>query len=54
VVAVAKDGKLVFERGFGYADVEGLVEMTPDHIMRVASISKVSAQVLFRLFGFIV
>jgi hypothetical protein len=40
VVAVMKDGKLVWEEGFGYADVENGVEMTPDTVLRVASISK--------------
>lgn len=40
VVAVAKDGKIVWSQGFGYADVENGVLCTPDTVMRIASISK--------------
>jgi CubicO group peptidase (beta-lactamase class C family) len=39
-VAVMRDGRLIYARGFGYADVEnkGLVE--PDALFRIASVSK--------------
>ena len=39
-VAVAKDGKLIFARGFGEADREYEVEVQPFHQFRIASISK--------------
>ena len=40
VVAVVKDGQLVWSEGLGYADVENEVPCTPDTSMRIASISK--------------
>lgn len=40
VVAVMKDGGLVWSEGMGYADVENDVPCTPDTPMRIASISK--------------
>ena len=40
VVAVMKDGEMVWSEGFGYADVENDVPCTPDTPMRIASISK--------------
>jgi CubicO group peptidase (beta-lactamase class C family) len=39
-VAIAKDGKLVFARGFGYADTSTRVEIQPFNKFRIASISK--------------
>ena len=39
-VAVAKDGKLVYARGFGYADRENKSPAEPDNLFRIASISK--------------
>ena len=39
-VAVVKDGKLVYARGFGYADVENKVTVAPDALFRIASVSK--------------
>lgn len=39
-VAVGKDGRIVYSRGFGYADVSALQQMQPDAEMRIASISK--------------
>lgn len=39
-VAVAKHGKLLYSRGFGYADVTVLQKMQPDATMRIASVSK--------------
>ena len=39
-VSVVKDGKLVYARGFGYADVENKVTVAPDALFRIASVSK--------------
>jgi CubicO group peptidase (beta-lactamase class C family) len=38
--AVAKDGKLIVARGYGYADYEARQAMQPDSMFRIASISK--------------
>lgn len=39
-VAVAKDGKLIFAKGFGYADTATMTETQPYNQFRIASISK--------------
>lgn len=39
-VAIAVNGKLIFDRGFGYADVDTSTAMKPDTVMRIASVSK--------------
>ena len=39
-VAVVKDGKLIYARGFGHADVEKKVPVAPDALFRIASVSK--------------
>ena len=39
-VAVAKDGKIVWEEAFGWADVENRVRATPKTLYRLGSISK--------------
>ena len=39
-VSVVKDGKLVYARGFGYADVENKVTVAPHALFRTASVSK--------------
>jgi len=39
-IAIAKDGKLVFARGFGYADTASKTETQPYSQFRIASISK--------------
>lgn len=39
-VAVAREGQMVFAKGYGYADEEQEVEVEPYHLFRVASISK--------------
>ncbi len=39
-LAVAKDGRLVFARGYGYADAENSEPFQPDSLCRVASMSK--------------
>jgi len=39
-VAVIKDEKLIYTKGFGYADKENKIETEPHHLFRVASVSK--------------
>lgn len=39
-VAVCKDEQLVYARGFGFADIEEGKEVRPEHLFRLASISK--------------
>jgi N-acyl-D-amino-acid deacylase len=39
-VAVVRDGKLIYARGFGYADVESKTPVQPDALFRIASVSK--------------
>ncbi len=39
-VAVVRDGKLIYARGFGYADVENETPVQPDALFRIASVSK--------------
>jgi N-acyl-D-amino-acid deacylase len=49
-VAVAKDGKLILARGYGWADVEAKRPTQPESLFRIASISKpVTAAVVLRL-----
>ena len=45
VVAVAKDGKVVWSEGMGFSDVENGVACTAETVMRIASISKSLAAV---------
>ena len=39
-VGVMKEGRLVYARGFGYADLEAHKEATPDALFRIASVTK--------------
>ena len=39
-IAVVRDGKLIYARGFGYADVENKKSVQPDALFRIASVSK--------------
>ena len=39
-IAIAKDGKLIFAHGFGYADIASKIETQPYSQFRIASISK--------------
>ena len=49
-VAVAKDGKIIWEEAFGWADREKLIRATPETIYSLASISKpFTATALMRL-----
>jgi CubicO group peptidase (beta-lactamase class C family) len=53
-LAISKDEKLVFARGYGYADEEKKLLMGPQHIGRIASVSKpitsVAMQILAKKF----
>lgn len=49
-VAVARNGKLLYARGFGYASVEDSVPVEPYHRFRIASVSKlVTAVAIMKL-----
>lgn len=49
-VAVAKEGKLLYARGFGYASLEDSIPVEPYHRFRVASVSKlVTAVAIMKL-----
>lgn len=39
-LAIAKDGALVYQKGYGFADVESGEEVNVDHVFRIASCSK--------------
>lgn len=39
-IAVQRDGKLVYNKGFGYADLEQNAKITPTTIFHIASVSK--------------
>lgn len=39
-IAITKDGKIVYAKGFGYADLENQVPFTPRTVSRIGSISK--------------
>ncbi len=40
VVAISYKGEVVFNKAYGYADLETKTELTPDHLFRIASHSK--------------
>src|SRR6202008_162234 len=39
-IAVARDGKVIFARGYGVANLEHAVPVSPDTVFHIASISK--------------
>lgn len=39
-VAIARHGRLVYQEGFGFADLEKREKLTPRHAFRIASVSK--------------
>lgn len=39
-IAIVDNGRLVFSRGYGYANLEDNIETRPEHIFRLASVSK--------------
>jgi CubicO group peptidase (beta-lactamase class C family) len=48
--AVAKDGRLLYLRGFGWADRERRIPLPPDALMRIASLTKpITAAAVLRL-----
>ena len=49
-VAVLRDGKLIYARGFGYADLESKTPVQPDALFRIASVSKpITAAAIMKL-----
>lgn len=49
-IAVSYEGEIVYERGFGYSDLENRIAMSPNTRMRIASISKpITAVAVMRL-----
>jgi CubicO group peptidase (beta-lactamase class C family) len=51
-VAVVRDGKLIYARGFGYADVENKTLVQPDALFRLASVSKpITGVAIMKLVG---
>ena len=49
-VGIVKDGRLVYARGFGYADAETKQAAAPDALFRIASLSKpITAAAVLRL-----
>lgn len=49
-VAIAWQGRLVYAQGFGLADKEKNESVTPNHLFRIASVSKsITATTIFRL-----
>jgi CubicO group peptidase (beta-lactamase class C family) len=44
---ILKDQQIVWERGFGFADVEAKLEATPDTVYGLASVTKALASVVF-------
>src|SRR5687768_3630382 len=39
-LAIAREGKVVYARGFGYADRDAKTPVEPDNLFRIASVSK--------------
>ena len=49
-VAVMRDGRLIYARGFGYADLENRTPVQPDALFRIASVSKtITAAAIMKL-----
>ncbi len=49
-LAISRDGQLIYEKGFGYSDIEQETEMLPDTQMRIASVTKpITAAAIMRL-----
>jgi CubicO group peptidase (beta-lactamase class C family) len=51
VALIARDGKIVYNKAFGYADIDSKLKMQPDNIFRIASqtkaITSVAAMMLY-------
>jgi CubicO group peptidase (beta-lactamase class C family) len=39
-LAIAKDGKVIKAAGYGYADLERKIPITPETVLKIASVSK--------------
>ncbi len=39
-MSIVKDGKLVFAHGFGFADIDAKLQVSPGNLFRIASVSK--------------
>lgn len=39
-VAIVKDQRLIFAKGYGYADIQAKIETSPENLFRIASVSK--------------
>jgi N-acyl-D-amino-acid deacylase len=51
-IAVVRDGKLFYARGFGYADRENNTPVQPDALFRIASVSKpITSAAIMKLVG---
>ncbi|MDP4185177.1 MAG: serine hydrolase domain-containing protein [Bacteroidota bacterium] len=49
-VAIVKNEKLVFAKGYGFADEENKIKVTPSHVFRIASVSKlITATAIMKL-----
>lgn len=49
-IAIAKDGRLVFAKGYGFADRENQIALRPSHLFRIASLSKpITATAILKL-----
>jgi N-acyl-D-amino-acid deacylase len=49
-LAVVKDGRLVYAKGYGFADIDAKVEVEPTSLFRIASVSKpITAVAIFTL-----
>ena len=49
-VAIARHGQAVYQQGFGYADQEAALLVTPIHLFRIASVSKpITSAAIFTL-----
>ncbi len=49
-VAVVKDERLIYSKGFGYADKENNIKVEPKHLFRIASVSKlITATAIMKL-----
>ena len=40
VVAIAKDGKIIYEKAFGFSDIENKIKATPSTSYQLGSVSK--------------
>jgi CubicO group peptidase (beta-lactamase class C family) len=49
-VAIGRAGRIVYREALGWADLEGHEELTPDHLFRIASVSKpITSATIFSL-----